>query len=70
MTAAEFKRRVALTRMRGRSLDAARLVLVGGMSRYGAADQLGINIAAVSRAATKIESMTICRCCGQPLATV
>ena len=69
MTVAEFKRRVALTRMRGRSLDAARLVLVGGLSRYAAAEQMGINIAAVSRAATKIESMEICRCCGQPLPT-
>ena len=65
MTAAEFARRVALTKMRGQSLAAARLVLVDGMSRYAASRQIGVDVAAVSRAAAKIEQLKICRCCGQ-----
>jgi hypothetical protein len=67
MTAAEFKRRVALTRMGGRSLHAARLVLVDGLSRYAAAERVGVGIAAVSRAAARIENMQFCKCCGQPM---
>ena len=67
MTAAEFGRRAALTRMHGRALDAARLVLVDGLSRYAAAGQMGVDIAAVSRAAKKISEIKTCRCCGQML---
>jgi hypothetical protein len=67
VTAAEFTRRASLTKMRGRALDAARLVLVDGISRYAAADQIGVDIAAVSRAAKKIGEIKTCRCCGQVL---
>ena len=69
MTPAEFKRRVALTKMRGRSLDAARLVLVDGLSRYAAAEQVGVDIAAVSRAASRIERLEICKYCGGEITT-
>lgn len=65
MNRAEFSRRAALTKMHGRALDAARLVLVEGLSRYAAAERLGIDIAAVSRAAKKITELKTCRCCGQ-----
>jgi predicted DNA-binding protein (UPF0251 family) len=64
MTADEFTRRAALTKMHGRALDAARLVLVEGLSRYAAAERLGIDVAAVSRAAKKISELKICQCCG------
>lgn len=67
MNAAEFDSRAALTRMRGRSLDAARLVLVDGMSRYAAAEQIGVDIAAVSRAAKKLQEIKTCQCCGQTI---
>lgn len=65
MTKADFQRRVKLTRMRGRTLEAAERVLVGGKSRHEAADQVGIDMAAVSRAVAKIEGIEICKCCGQ-----
>lgn len=67
MTETEFNSRVALTRLRGRALDAARLVLVDGQSRHAAARQLGITASAVSRAVSKITRVEICRCCRQAI---
>jgi RNA polymerase-binding transcription factor DksA len=67
LTAAEFDRRAAAGRMGGRACAAARLVLVEGLSRYAAAERIGVDVAAVSRAAKRIGEIDICKCCGQSI---
>lgn len=65
MTPAQFTAALAGTRMapEGKSTAAARLVLVDGKSRKQAAEALGIDAAAVSRAVAKIQPRTPCPHC-------
>lgn len=65
MTHDEFQRRAKMTRMRGRSLNAAYSVLVDGLSQREASRGVGIDVAAVSRAVKKLTNITTCKTCGQ-----
>lgn len=67
LTAAEFSKRAAAAKMCGRACDAARLVLVDGLSRYAAAERIGVDVSAVSRAAKRIGEVSLCKCCGQSI---
>lgn len=65
MSPAQFTRALSETRMlpEGKSTAAAWLVLVEGMSRKQAADAIGIDHAAVSKAVARIQPRTRCPHC-------
>jgi hypothetical protein len=70
LTETEFKQRLAATAMppAGKSARACRLVLVEGLTAYGAAQRIGIAESAVSRALARlrsVEPVTHCPLCGQ-----
>lgn len=64
MEKTEFDQRVKLAKMQGAQVQAARLVLVDGVTKYAAAQETGVNEAQVGRAVKKL-SREICECCGQ-----
>lgn len=64
MTKSEFNNRVKLARMRGDRIDAAKLVLVDGLTAYAAAQATNVDQASLSRALKKLQR-PICKCCGQ-----
>lgn len=69
MTEAQFTATLAATRMSpsGLATQAARHVLVDGMTRNAAAKAVGINIRAVSRAVGRIAPRKRCTHCGHLL---
>ena len=68
MNAAEFKRRIAAAGIEGRAVEAARLVLVDGVGVREAARRAGLSgPAAVTRTVARIESIRLCRTCGQAI---
>ena len=69
MTPTQFTAALAATRMdpSGLATQAARHVLVDGMSRNAAAKQTGIDIRAVSRAVERIAPRQRCQHCGHLL---
>lgn len=66
MTHAEFQKLIKIHRLRGRSVEACRRVLVGGETAYAAAADLGLARSTLSRALARL-NRKICRACGQPL---
>lgn len=77
MNAREFNRRVQAAGLKGRAVDAARLVLVGdqktelGPGDIGireAAREIGVDVSIVSRTVARIRNLKLCRACDQPLA--
>ena len=68
MTSADFKHRVAASGISGRAVQAARLVLVGGLGVRAAAREAGLSgPAAVTRTVARIQAVKICPTCGQPI---
>jgi len=66
MTGREFTRLADRHRLRGDTRAACRLVLIGGLSNYAAAQQTGIAKSTIGRALKRI-ARGVCRACGQPL---
>ena len=66
MTGREFTRLADRHRLRGETRVACRLVLIGGLSNYAAAQQTGIAKSTIGRALKRI-ARGVCRACGQPL---
>lgn len=62
----EFQRLVAAHRLSGASVEAARLVLVDGLTKYRAARALDIAESTVGRAVARL-SRPLCGHCGQPI---
>ena len=66
MTKKEFDKLVATHGLTGTSVEAARLVLVEGLTAYAASQQTGLARSTISRALDKL-ARPLCKCCGQPL---
>ena len=66
MTAREFERLADQHRLRGDTREACRLVLIGGLSNYAAAQQTGVAKSTIGRALARI-NRGVCRRCGQAL---
>ena len=66
MDTSEFNTLVKRHNLKGASVDAARRVLVDGLSAYAAAKELGITESTISRALAKLKR-PLCPCCQQPL---
>lgn len=69
MTPAQFTQALASTRLdpAGLATQAARLVLVDGLSRNAAARKVGCDPAAVTRAVQRIPHTPMCPHCRQPM---
>lgn len=67
MNSREFVRLTVTHRLRGeRTIAGCRAVLVDGLTAYAAAQKIGINEAALSRALGKLRS-PLCPHCHQPM---
>lgn len=69
MTPRQFAAALAGSRLdpQGRTAQAARLVLVDGLTRNAAAKQVGIDIKAVSRGCERLMPRERCPHCHQPM---
>lgn len=69
MTPSQFAQALAASSMdpEGRTAQAARLVLVDGLTRNAAAKRIGIDIKAVSRGCERLMPRERCPHCHQPM---
>lgn len=69
MTPKQFERAATTANMdpEGRATQAARKVLVDGLSRRAAATEIGVDIRAVSRAVDRLQPTERCPTCGHHL---
>ena len=65
ITASEFARLAKIHRLRGATLEAARLVLVDGLTCYAAAKRAALYKSTVSRAVARLQR-PLCPACGRP----
>lgn len=65
ITAAGFARLAKTHRLRGATLEAARLVLVDGLTRYAAAKRTRLYKSTVTRAVARLQR-PLCPACGRP----
>ena len=66
MTGREFTRLADRHRLRGDTRAACRLVRIGGLSNYAAAQQTGVAKSTIGRALKRL-AHGLCQCCGQPI---
>jgi hypothetical protein len=67
MTEKQFTKLVEAHRLRGKkTIKACRLVLVQGLTAYGASKETGLDKAALSRVLTRLKR-PLCPHCGQPM---